>query len=81
MLRGVTAIDGAILSDLEGYCQAIGTIVDGEFVGPGNSGRGARYNSIRNYVQWYKNRHQDTICFAVIISEDGMINLEIPTAI
>lgn len=81
MLRGVTAIDGAILSDLEGYCQAIGTIVDGEFVGPGNSGRGARYNSIRNYVQWYKNRHQDTICFAVIISEDGMINVEIPTAI
>lgn len=79
MLRGVSAIDGAILSDLNGKCQAIGTIVDGAFVGPGNPGRGARYNSVRNYVQWYKNHHPDTICFAVIISEDGMINVEIPT--
>lgn len=80
MLQGVTAIDGAILSDLKGRFQAIGTILDGEFVGPGNQGRGARYNSIRNYVQWHKKRHQDTICFAVIISEDGMLNIEIPTA-
>lgn len=79
MLRGVSAIDGAILSDLNGNCLAIGTIVDGEFVGPGNPGRGARYNSVRNYVQWYKNYHRDTICFAVIISEDGMIDVEIPT--
>lgn len=79
MLRGVSAIDGAILSDLNGQCQAIGTIVDGEFVGPGDPGRGARYNSVRNYVQWYKNHHPDTICFAAIISEDGMINVEIPT--
>lgn len=78
MLRGVTAIDGAILSDLKGYCQAIGTILDGEFVVPGNPGRGSRYNSIRNYVQWYKNRNPKTICFAVIISEDGMIDVEIP---
>lgn len=80
MLRGVTSIDGALLSDLEGCCRAIGTILDGVFVGPGNQGRGARYNSVRNYVQWYKNHHRDTICFAVIISEDGMINVEVPTA-
>lgn len=80
MLQGLTAIDGAILSDLEGRCQAIGTILDGEFVGPGNQGRGARYNSVRNYVQWYKNHHPGTICFAVIISEDGMINVEIPVS-
>lgn len=79
ILRGVSAIDGAILSDLNGQCQAIGTIVDGAFVGPGDPGRGARYNSVRNYVQWYKNHHPDTICFAAIISEDGMINVEIPT--
>lgn len=78
MLRGVASIDGAILSDLDGRCQAIGTILDGKFVGPGDQGRGARYNSVRNYVQWYKNHNPDTVCFAVIISEDGMINVEIP---
>lgn len=81
MLRGVTSIDGAILSDLSGKCLAIGTILDGTFVGPGNVGRGARYNSVRNYVNWYKTRHPDVVCFAVIISEDGMINVEIPTTI
>lgn len=78
MLRGVTSIDGAILSDLQGKCQAIGTILDGIFVGPGNPGRGARYNSVKNYVEWYKDKHPGVVCFAVIISEDEMINIEIP---
>lgn len=78
MLCGITAIDGAILADLQGKCRAIGTILDGEFVSSGNKGRGARYNSVKNYVQWYKMKHPDVICFAVIFSEDGMLNVEIP---
>lgn len=79
MLRGIAAIDGAILSDLTGKCQAVGTILDGGIVEEGNPGRGARYNSVRNYIQCYKNEHPNITCFAVIFSEDGMLNVEIPT--
>lgn len=79
-LRGIAAIDGAIFVDLDCKCHAAGVIVDGKTVREGDSGRGARYNSLTNYIVWYKKqpKHHDDKCFVVIFSEDGMINVEIP---
>ncbi len=80
-LKGITSIDGALLADLNGYCHAAGAIVDGELKKQGDPSRGARYNSIENYIHWIMLRKEKTeraeekICFAAILSEDGMVNL------
>lgn len=58
---------------------AIGVIVDGQTVKKGNPERGARYNSLTNYVQWLNSKQKDANvnCMAVVISEDGPIDIEI----
>lgn len=75
VLQGITAIDGAVFADLNGDCYAIGVIVDGQMVVEGDYGRGARYNSIKNYITGYKVSHPKHVCLAVVMSEDGMINV------
>lgn len=75
ILQGITAIDGAVFADLSGDCYAIGVIVDGQMVVEGDYGRGARYNSIKNYITGYKVNHPKHVCLAVVMSEDGMINV------
>lgn len=77
-IRGITSIDGAIFCDLDCLCWAVGVIVDGETIIDGDYGRGARFNTITNYIAGYKIKNPDNVCFAVIISEDGMINV-VPT--
>ena len=79
ILRGITSIDGAIFCNFDLECKAIGVIVDGVTVQKGDSGRGARYNSLTNYVNWLnsKTRKANVNCMAVIISEDGPLNIEI----
>lgn len=82
-LAGITAIDGALLFDISGNCRAVGAILDGVSVKIGNPGRGSRYNSVVNYIGWLKNREdselvEQKICFALIISEDGMVDFAIP---
>ena len=83
MVAGITAIDGALLFDISGNCRAVGAILDGVSVKIGNPGRGSRYNSVVNYIGWLKNREdselvEQKICFALIISEDGMVDFAIP---
>ena len=68
--RLVTSIDGAVLLDPEGYCYSIGVILDGRASGRGNSARGARYNSALRYVE-----SSDYPCLAVVVSEDGMVDV------
>lgn len=68
--RLVTAIDGAVLLDPEGYCYSIGVILDGKASGNGNSARGARYNSAVRYVA--SSAHP---CLAVVVSEDGLVDV------
>lgn len=75
ILQGITAIDGAVFADLSGDCHAIGVIVDGQMAVEGDYGRGARYNSIKNYITGYKVGHPKDVCLAVVMSEDGMINV------
>ena len=74
LLRRVTRIDGAVLVDLEGRCHAIGVILDGPVSPRCTPSRGARYNSAIRYVH---GRHEagKKDCFAVLKSEDGMIDL------
>ena len=68
-ILSVTGIDGALFIDHDGKCLAIGVIVDGEITIIGDAGRGARYNSIANYIELNKN------CVGIVISEDGMVNV------
>ena len=83
MLKGITAIDGAVFCNFDLECKAIGVIVDGQTVKEGNPGRGARYNSLTNYVRWLnsKERNANVKCMAVVISEDGPIDIEINMSI
>ncbi|HEY3244065.1 MAG TPA: diadenylate cyclase [Phycisphaerae bacterium] len=66
----VTAIDGAVLVDVDGMCHAIGVILDGLASRKGTPARGARYNSAVRYVE-----HTPYPCLAVVISEEGSIDL------
>ena len=68
--RLVTSIDGAVLLDPEGYCYSIGVILDGRASGRGDSARGARYNSALRYVE-----SSDHPCLAVVVSEDGLVDV------
>lgn len=68
---GISNMDGALILDFGGNCKAISCIVDGKAVIPGRVERGARLNSIENYVGSKKKG----ICIGIVISEDGMVNI------
>ncbi len=68
--RLVTSIDGAVLLDPEGYCYSIGVILDGRASGRGDGARGARYNSALRYIE-----SSDYPCLAVVVSEDGLVDV------
>lgn len=73
ILEKMTSIDGAILLDLGCNCWGMGIILDGNSIVCGKNSRGARYNSVYNYVA---NRRIDgRICIGIIISEDGMVDI------
>jgi tetratricopeptide (TPR) repeat protein len=74
-IKYLTAIDGAIYFDTDGFCHAIGVILDGiakEDIG--DASRGARYNSAHRYLHKLKDDEQKR-CVIVIISEDGIVDL------
>lgn len=73
IITNITAIDGAIMLDYECRCYAIGVILDGDMVIKGKPERGARYNSVTNYVERQKSAGKNF--FAVVISEDRTIDL------
>lgn len=68
-ILSVSGIDGALFIDYEGRCLAIGVIVDGRIEIEGDAGRGARYNSIVNYMGLKPN------CVGIVVSEDGMVDV------
>lgn len=76
-LQGLTRIDGAMIIDLEGKCHAIGAILDGETQVQGKTSRGARYNSLNNYVHVMKNKKTTSTepIFCVVVSEDKTIDI------
>lgn len=78
VLKGITAVDGAVFCNFDAECKAFGVIVDGETVKLGDPGRGAKYNSLTNYVKWLNSdeRNANVKCIAVVMSEDGPLNIE-----
>ena len=74
-ILSLTSIDGALIVSTDGKCYGVGAILDGEAVKPGSIGRGARYNSALNYVAWRKRKSPKGKYCAVIISEDGIVNV------
>ena len=70
-LSAFSAMDGAILMDTEGYCHALGVILDGPACNEADSSRGARYNSALRYHA--KNAEKKLLL--VVLSDDGMLNL------
>lgn len=53
---------------------AIGVILDGDAVVDGSTARGARYNSVKNYIERQKILMDDCHFIGVIISEDGSVD-------
>lgn len=68
----LASIDGSILVDVDGYCHAIGVILDGVACDKVVTARGARYNSAVKYVEQQLSKHVD--CVAFVMSEDGGIS-------
>ncbi len=73
LLDHLTGIDGAVVVDPNGYCHAIGVILDGHASAHGNPGRGARYNSALRYIQSAMERGISTL--AIVVSEDGGVDI------
>lgn len=74
-ITDLTSIDGAIMLDNSGHCYAFGVILDGRATIPGAPSRGARYNSAKNYIALKAKGKSDHKFMAVVISEDGMIDV------
>lgn len=74
-IKSITSIDGAVLLDLDGYCQGIGVILDGVATDKGDPSRGARYNSAIRYVETIANNELYSDSIAIVISEDGDVNI------
>lgn len=74
VVRTITAIDGAVLFSPDGTCHAIGVILDGLSTSSGNPMRGSRFNSAVRYVETSR-RQFGYVAYAIVVSEDGMIDL------
>jgi len=70
-LSAFSVMDGAILMDLNGFCHALGVILDGPACGMADSSRGARYNSALRYHE--KNAGKKLLL--AVLSDDGMFDL------
>lgn len=73
LLNNMIHIDGAVMFDFSLTCHAIGIILDGVVDAELNNNlrtRGARYNSLRTYID-----SQKGLAIAVVFSEDGAISI------
>jgi DNA integrity scanning protein DisA with diadenylate cyclase activity len=75
IVKEITSIDGAVLIDTNCNCHGIGVILDGMATNNGDTSRGARYNSAIRYVETIKNRENYSDCLAIVISEDGYVDI------
>lgn len=79
LFTGFTCIDGALIIDPFGFCEAFGVIVDGKAVATGNVERGSRYNSAKNYIFWKQKtleteKHKEKYA-ALVRSDDGNVDM------
>jgi DNA integrity scanning protein DisA with diadenylate cyclase activity len=69
----LSSVDGAILVSPEGIIYSFGVILDGKASENGDCDRGARYNSAIRYIDGERSRNIS--CLALIVSEDGYVDL------
>jgi len=70
IVHKITAIDGAVMMDINCICFSFGLILDGiANIDKGDNSRGARYNSAIKYLE----TNPDSII--IIVSEDGMVDV------
>jgi DNA integrity scanning protein DisA with diadenylate cyclase activity len=74
-LSQITNIDGAVFVDTFSNCLAIGVILDGVSQKSEDPSKGLRYNSAVRYVAARKEKNKDEKCMAIVISEDGDLNV------
>lgn len=70
LLRQASAIDGSILMDPQGYCHAIGVILDGVANEQCTPSRGSRFNSAVRYISSGTLRR-----LAIVVSEDRTVDI------
>jgi hypothetical protein len=68
LVKALSAIDGAFISDTDGTCHAIGVILEGIATERGSAARGSRFNSSIRYKDLCKQQGQE--CLVVVISDD-----------
>ena len=73
IISHLSSVDGAILISPEGIIHSFGVILDGKASENGNPARGARYNSAIRYIDGERSRKIN--CLALIVSEDGYVDL------
>ena len=73
IISHLSSVDGAILISPEGIIYSFGVILDGKASKNGNPARGARYNSAIRYIDGERSRNIN--CLALIVSEDGYVDL------
>jgi len=72
-LLAISRIDGAFAVNVKDKeITAFGVILDGDSTSPGNIGRGARFNTMNNFV-FLCNKVTPHSALAMVISEDGSI--------
>ena len=62
-----------MIVDTEGVCHPIGAILDGVAGKPGNTARGARYNSAITYVDFEVEMLHKSV--AIIVSSDDTVDI------
>lgn len=73
LLYGISKIDGAFIVDAkENLVKCFSAILDGNAIRNGDIGRGARYNSVANFLQTLRAKDK---ALAIVFSEDGDVNL------
>ena len=73
IISHLSNVDGAILISPEGIIYSFGVILDGKASENGSPARGSRYNSAIRYIDGERSRNIN--CLALIVSEDGYVDL------
>lgn len=75
-LTAAARMDGAIVMETEGSVGFLMTILDGESCIAGDLSRGARYNSVRNFVSCFSGSEENPEeILGVVFSSDGSIDV------
>ena len=68
LISSAAAIDGAVIVDLQGHIRYVAAILDGLSCTEGDLARGARFNSVKNFVTDLSKTDR---VMGIVLSEDG----------